>query len=69
MNYWKSIKEYVFIPSGETVRALEITAITEVVNIAYKTDLATVTNWKSWAISLAVGVATAVIAAAKGKIH
>lgn len=59
------IRDYIFLPSGEAVRALEVTIGTAIVETAYKDDWSQLGNWKVYAIGLVVAGITAGVAALK----
>ncbi len=62
------IRSYIFDLKGEALRALIITVLGAVIQTAYHTDLSTVTDWKAWALSVAVAGLNAGIAFIFGRI-
>jgi len=62
------IRNYVWVPSGEAVRGLEVAVASEIVQVIYRTDLAAVTNPKTWALSVGLAAMTAAVAYIKGKL-
>lgn len=64
-NNWRS---YTFVPSGETVRALEVAVATAAVQVAASLDWTKLENWKTYAISIAAAGIVAGVAYIKGKI-
>lgn len=64
--YLKDIKKYIFIPSGETFRALEI-AILVAVGLAL-TQISDFTEWRTYISALGVAAVNAAVAFIKGQI-
>ncbi len=60
------LRDYDFIPSGEAVRAVEVTVATAVVWSLSQQDLTTLGNWRAWLGSAACAGLIAGIAAIKG---
>lgn len=62
------IRSYIFDLKGEALRALIITVLGAAIQTAYRSDLGTVTDWKAWAIGLAVAGGNAGVAFIFGRI-
>ncbi len=62
------IRNYIFDLKGEALRGLIITILGAAIQAAYHTDLSTVTDWKAWAIGVAVAAGNAAIAFIFGRI-
>lgn len=64
----KLIRNYVFVPSGEAMRGLEVAVATAVVNAVYKTDLTQLGNWRTWAMGIGLAAVVEAVAYIKGKL-
>ncbi len=62
------VRSYVFNIKGETFRAAIIAVIGAIAFSAYHTDLSTITDWKGWAMSLAIAGGNAGIAVIMGQV-
>lgn len=64
-NNWRN---YIFVPSGEVIRGLEIAVITGAIQVAIGLNWDKLESWRTYVIAIAAGAITAGLAYIKGKI-
>lgn len=63
-----AIRNYVFVPSGETIRAVEVTVGTAVAKVAVTLDWTQFGNWHTYATALGTAGIVSLVAFVKGKL-
>lgn len=66
MKLPRAIGDYVFVPSGEAVRAFEVGAVIVVLQLV--SQVGTVTDWRDWARGGIGALATFAIGFIKGRV-